>query len=70
MFIGLLHRLRNKCWMVLHRCVLEVRLAQLRAPGVRADGMKLPRDGNVGPVPPCASFLEYAQRASERLGLR
>ena len=53
----------------LYRCVLECRLQELRAPGVVASGMKLPRDGNVGPLPQCSTFAQYAQLAYGRLGL-
>jgi hypothetical protein len=31
--------------------------------------MRLPRDGNVGPLPPFATFAEYAPRACARLGI-
>ena len=31
--------------------------------------MRLPREGNVGPVAACDSFVEYARLAAERLGL-
>ena len=46
---------RCRTRQMLYRCVLEVRLQQLREPTVRADGMKLPRDGNVGSLPPCGA---------------
>ena len=32
--------------------------------------MKLPAEGNVGTLPPCASFAEYAPLAAAKLGLR
>ena len=67
----------RRCRHHLFRCVLECRLRELRAAGetegagaARGDGMKLPRDGNVGPIPPCDTFERYAQLAFERLGLR
>ena len=59
----------RRCRHHLFRCVVECRLQQLRAPTARTDGMKLPRDGNVGSIPPCETFAEYARLACERVGL-
>ena len=59
----------SRCRQFLFRCVLEVRLQQLRQPGAKADGMRLPRDGNVGAMLPCATFEEYARKACGRLGI-
>ena len=39
------------------------------ASGDPANGMRLPRDGNVGPLPPMDDFDQYAPRACERLGV-
>ena len=58
-----------RCRQFLYRCVLEARLQQLRQPDAKANGMKLPRDGNVGPLPACDSFAEYAEKACGRLGI-
>ena len=66
-----------KCRAHLYRCVLECWLHERRAaaappgPATACDAvtaMRLPREGNVGPLPRCATFAEYARLASERLG--
>ena len=35
-----------------------------------SDGHTLPREGNVGQIPACDSFAEYARLAAARLGLQ
>lgn len=60
---------KGRCRHFLYRCVLEARLRELRDPGVRAEGLKLPRDGNVGSLPICHTFGEYAELALPRLGI-
>ena len=60
----------SRCRQHLYRCVLEARLQELRGPQVASpSGMRLPRDGNVGSLPPFERFSEYAPRACERLGV-
>ncbi len=53
----------------LYRAVLECRLQQLRGEQARAEGLRLPSSGNVGTIPPCATFDEYARLACERVGV-
>ena len=62
---------RGRCRHFLYRCVLEARLRQLREPGAPLPGgLKLPRDGNVGSLPVCHSFEQYAELATARLGIK
>ena len=58
----------SRCRQHLFRCVLEARLQQIRGKPAPS-GMRLPRDGNVGSLPPFDSFEQYAPRACERLGV-
>ena len=53
----------------LYRAVLECRLQELRGEGARSEGLRLPSSGNVGSIPLCASFDEYARLACPRVGL-
>ena len=50
-----------------YRCLLECRLTEMRAHH-GSDGLHLPRQGNVGSMPSCSSFGEYARLAAAKLG--
>ena len=53
----------------LYRAVLECRLQELRGEEARSEGLRLPSSGNVGSIPLCDSFDEYARLACPRVGL-
>ena len=49
----------------MHICV--GRLSEIRS-SHGSEGLHLPREGNVGPLPQCSSFVDYARLAAARLG--